>query len=111
MYVSSMEHLQECFPWTMLGMWITVMSSYEERYVDVNFIGDTCRSVSIAVYKGNEVVANWKEKRFLSFHVWISGESTHTLVPGADTFVLHQISMPIYMFVLGIVLAGAGLGY
>ncbi|CAK7341535.1 unnamed protein product [Dovyalis caffra] len=55
------------------GLWRSVMSPYEERYVDVKFISDTSEYVSIAVDEGNEIVANWKEKYFLSFHLWISG--------------------------------------
>ena len=34
------------------GLWTSVMSPYEERYVDVKFIGDTSGSVSIAVDEG-----------------------------------------------------------
>ncbi|KAJ6858450.1 hypothetical protein NC652_040897 [Populus alba x Populus x berolinensis] len=78
---------------------------------------------------GNEIVANWKEKLFPSFHIWISGEFAFSLALGAVTFVLHQTSILVnsilvnfglseemhylvYIFVLvGIVLAGAGLGY
>ncbi|KAG5224275.1 DUF2215 domain-containing protein [Salix suchowensis] len=140
----------------------TVMSPYEERYVDVNFIGDTSRSVSIAVYEGliplNTsmdigvflviIIHLFSDTLIMfSFTVMIQGMK---LLPtgkknvfhlsmygslGANTFVLHQISMlmkcsraipimntissckhshidTIYMFVLvGIVLARAGLRY
>ena len=34
------------------GLWRTAMSPYEERYVDVKFVGDTSGSVSIAVDEG-----------------------------------------------------------
>lgn len=39
------------------GLWTSVMSPYEERYVDVKFIGDTSGSVSIAV---DEDLQQWR---------------------------------------------------
>ncbi|KAL3565127.1 hypothetical protein D5086_033173 [Populus alba] len=152
------------------GLWRTAMSPYEERYVDVKFVGDTSGSVSIAVDEDIQqwrlmclaagfvflllasIVSSWVpfyystsmaigfflviifllfqgmkllptgRKNF--FHLFIYGS-----VLGAVTFVLHQTSILVnsilvnfglseemhylvYIFVLvGIVLAGAGLGY
>ncbi|KAG6736216.1 hypothetical protein POTOM_061056 [Populus tomentosa] len=151
------------------GLWRTAMSPYEERYVDVKFVGDTSGSVSIAVDEDLQqwrlmclaagfvflllasIVSSWVpfyystsmaigfflviifllfqgmkllptgRKNF--FHLFIYGS-----VLGAVTFVLHQTSILVnsilvnfglseemhylvYIFVLvGIVLAGAGLG-
>eukprot|EP00258_Populus_trichocarpa_P030907 XP_024446926.1 uncharacterized protein LOC7491061 isoform X5 [Populus trichocarpa] len=39
------------------GLWRTAMSPYEERYVDVKFVGDTSGSVSIAV---DEDLQQWR---------------------------------------------------
>ncbi|KAJ6877386.1 hypothetical protein NC651_030197 [Populus alba x Populus x berolinensis] len=39
------------------GLWTSVMSPYEERYVDVKFIGDTSGAVSIAV---DEDLQQWR---------------------------------------------------
>jgi hypothetical protein len=44
---------------------------------------------------GNEIVANWKEKLFLSFHLWISGEFAFTLAVRSNIFLqfLHTCSL------------------
>ena len=34
------------------GIWHTVMSPYDDRYIDVKFIGDVSGSVTIAVEEG-----------------------------------------------------------
>ena len=34
------------------GIWHTVMSPYDDRYIDVKFIGDVSGSVTVAVEEG-----------------------------------------------------------
>lgn len=36
------------------GVWSSVMSPYEERYIDVKFVGGVSGSVSVAVEEGAE---------------------------------------------------------
>eukprot|EP00258_Populus_trichocarpa_P030903 XP_024446922.1 uncharacterized protein LOC7491061 isoform X2 [Populus trichocarpa] len=152
------------------GLWRTAMSPYEERYVDVKFVGDTSGSVSIAVDEDLQqwrlmclaagfvllllasIVSSWVPFYYstsMAIGVFLviifllfqgmkllpTGRknffylSIYGSVLGAGTFVLHQTSTlvnsilvnfglseemhyPVYIFVLvGIVLAGAGLGY
>ncbi|EEF36676.1 uncharacterized protein LOC8286501 [Ricinus communis] len=152
------------------GMWSSVMSPYDEKYVDVKFIGEVAGPVKISV---EEVFQQW---RLLCLAVgflllllapiissWVPFYYTTSMaigvflvviillfqgmkllptgrknifylsiygsVLGAGTFILHHISMlvnsilinfglseemhnPVYVFVVvGIVLAGAALGY
>eukprot|EP00258_Populus_trichocarpa_P030908 XP_024446927.1 uncharacterized protein LOC7491061 isoform X6 [Populus trichocarpa] len=121
------------------GLWRTAMSPYEERYVDVKFVGDTSGSVSIAV---DEDLQQWRLMCLAAGFVllllasivssWVPFYYSTSMAIGVflviifllfqgmkllptgrkNFFYLSIYGSVVYIFVLvGIVLAGAGLGY
>ncbi|KAJ0078576.1 hypothetical protein Patl1_23483 [Pistacia atlantica] len=121
------------------GVWSSVMSPYEERYIDVKFVGGVSGSASVAVEERFSEMASPLSSS------WIYSAAGMKLLPtgrknvlyltiygsvlGAGSFLLHQFSVlvnsilvnfglseemhnPVSIFLLvGIVLAGAALGY